>query len=530
MTEFGGGGGSFGAHRPGVGADGGGGSFSGTVTAFGSGSGGSQARTGGGGVLGVKPRAWDPSVTGIACARLRDAQQRARGAVHALRSAPDLVVGSGARVNAVALRQCAADIDLRITAAQALVDELGHLHDDTLLAGRSYEWASDAVRHLIEEVAGGIAYSLGFAVHTAALAAAPGAVAIGLVAVPLAARLLLTNPQVLTRVIAQAQRAGIDVERFLEDTSTFWERAGEVLMANPLFASGLALAVESTDEAMAGLLGIPAPLAAAFEAEFGDDEQFGFIALSAASGIGMLAGTGRVHAVFSRPVAPLDEPVTDGADAMRIILQQNEQVTIQTFEMEDGSVRHQVFVRGTQTITPSGSSGLDMQANLENVGSLENLPGSVRLHGSDAAVAEAMRAAGIQPGDAVDLFGFSQGAGAVANVAASREFNVETALLVGGPVAAAEIPPEVTVFSIAHRGDVVPPLDGFADGEGVHTTMVASAGGHGTGPLARHSGLEYIATLDGVDDFVYDQYLQQLAAATAGGVGTDGVSVHLRRR
>ncbi|WP_206448008.1 hypothetical protein [Agrococcus sp. KRD186] len=496
MSGWGGGGGSFGG-----GASGGGGSFA-------------------GGAL-----AWDPSVTGMACAQLREARLRAEDAVRALRAAPDLAVAAAPGVNAAGLRWCGAELDARAAAAQALVGELDLLHDHTMLAGQSYEWASDAVRGLIERVAGTVAYALGTAVRTAALAAAPWAVAIGLVAVPLAAKLLLMHPELLASLTQRAQAAGTNLGRFLEDTSAFWERAGEVLMANPAFTGALALAVESTDEALAGLLGIPLPLANSVESRIGDDEVLGLLALSAAGGAGLLTGGGRVQAVFSRPVSPPSRPVTEPAEAMRIILDQDEQVTIAEFTMPDGSTRYQVFVRGTETIAPSGSSGLDMRANLENTGAAGE-----QLRGSDAAVAEAMREAGIEPGDAVDLFGFSQGAGAVANVAASGEFRVENALLVGGPVGAAEIPPEVAVLSVAHEGDIVPALDGWADGDGVQTTVVESAGGHGTGPLARHSGEEYLDTFEGIDDFAVDRWTQRMAALTAGGEPVSAVGVQLRRR
>ncbi|SFS10712.1 hypothetical protein SAMN04487783_1450 [Agrococcus baldri] len=480
--------------------------------------------SGAGGAFGAA-QAWDPTATGAAVARLGEAREGANRAVLALRSAPDLAVAPAPGVSLTGLRACGAELDARAAAAQALQLELEDLQRDTWLAGRSYEWASDAVRGLIEQVAGSVAYALGAAVRTAALAAAPWAVAIGLVVVPLAAKLLLMHPELLASLTQRAAAAGTNLGRFLEDTSAFWERTGEVLMANPAFTAALALAIESSDEALAGLLGIPLPLANSVESRIGDDEVLGLLALSAAGGAGLLSGGGRVQAVFSRPVAPPSEPVTEPAQAMRIILEQDEQVTIAEYAMPDGSTRYQVFVRGTETVAPSGSSGLDMRANLENTGAAGS-----QLHGSDAAVAEAMREAGIGPGDAVDLFGFSQGAGAVANVAASGQFRVENALLVGGPVGGAEIPPQTAVLSIAHEGDIVPALDGWADGEGVQTTVIESAGGHGSGPLARHSGEEYVDTLDRLDDFAGDAWLARIEAATAGGEPISGVGVHLRRR
>src|SRR5690606_731167 len=112
---------------------------------------------------------------------------------------------------------------------------------------------------------------------------------------------------------------------------------------------------------------------------------------------------------------------------------------------------------------------------------------------------------------------------------ASGQFSVESALLVGGPVGSAEIPPQVAVLSIAHAGDVVPALDGWADGDGVHTTVVESSGGHGTGPLARHAGEEYLDTLEGIEDFGVDTWTARVASQTAGGEPVSAVSVHLRR-
>lgn len=476
--------------------------------------------SGGGGSVSATV-AWDPSVTGHACAQLQEARARTLDAASALAAAPDLRVVAVPGVHAADLARCGAWLDDCTAQVRALAADLELLRSLAELAGRSYEWASDAVRTVIEEVAGSVAYALGTAVRASVIAVAPWVVGIALVAVPVAAKLVLTNPHLLQRVLHTSSWVG----RFLEDTSAIWARVGEALMANPAFTAALALALESSDEALAGLLGIPAPLAAAVERTVGDDEIMGLLALGGAGLAGAASGGGRVEAAFRRPIPPLDAPLADEHDAMRVILEQDEQVTIHTFRMEDGSVRHQVFVRGTQTILPSGASGLDMRANLENAGAV-----GADLEGSDAAVAEAMRAAGIQPGEPVDLFGFSQGAGAVANVAASGEFAVETAMLIGGPVASAEIGPEVAVLSVAHHGDIVPPLDGWGDAPSVHTTMLTSAGGQGTGPLARHAGLEYLASLERLDDFVADAYRARLSAATAGGVGIAGTSVHLRRR
>jgi len=211
---------------------------------------------------------------------------------------------------------------------------------------------------------------------------------------------------------------------------------------------------------------------------------------------------------------------------MRIVLDQRDQVTIHEHRMPDGSRRFQVFVRGTESWMPDAATGFDGPANLENAGS-----STEALLGSDAALAEAMTAAGIGAGDPVDLFGYSQGAAAAANVAATGRFRVETAMLVGGPVAGSDLPPDVAVLSVAHAGDPTAALDGMPDGDGPTTVLLDSAGGHGTGFAARHSGEEYAETLGRAqrDDFVVEAHADRLRVATRGGEGVAAWSVEVRR-
>lgn len=525
--------------------DGGGGDIDG-AGAFG-GFGAAASRSGGGGAIGgatagfgakSSVAAWDGTVTGVACARLRDASWLARRAVLALRAAPTLGLTAVSGVDVAGLGACAAEIDARIVAISALVAELDRLHDDTMLAGRAYELASDAVLGLVEEVAGTAAHALGAAapalLMAAAGAAAPwtaalllgagAALSVGLVVVPLAARLAATHPHHVAAVVAHARAAGVPLDRFMAQAAGFWDRAGEALLATPGFVPALAIAVESTDEALAGLLRIPAPVAAQLEATIGDDELFA--ALAAGIGLGVRAGAGlqpvRATAVRAAPLRP--RPVTSPGEAMRVILAQDEQITIHEHRMPDGGRRFQVFVRGTQAWLPDDSTGLDGLANVENAGSTPRA-----LLGSDAALAQAMESAGIGADDPVDLFAYSQGAAAAANVAASERFRVETALLVAGPVAGTELPRDVAVLSVAHEGDPAAAMDGIGDGDGPTTVLLESAGGHGTGFGARHSGEEYSESLSRPPDFYVSSYAERLREANAGATGVAGWSVEVRR-
>lgn len=480
--------------------------------------------------------AWDPSVTGAASAQLRDAAWRVRDALRALRAAPTLGQTYAPGVQIATLRDCAITIDTRTAAAQAIVVELDLLHDDAMLAARAYEWASDAVLRLVEELVGGLAYGAGVAARgllagalgTAALWAPLGVSAVltmGLVAVPLAARLSATNPQQAAALLAHAQAAGVSVERFLAQAASFWERSSEALLAQPGFVGALALAVESTDEALAGFLGVPLPVAAWFEVAIGQDEQFGLLAAGGALGTRLAAGLPPAQAGAVTPVQPPVRPVTSPGQAVVVMRDQEQQVVVHELEMPDGSRRFQVFVRGTETFLPDPATGLDGLANVENAGS-----DGQRLLGSDAAVIEAMLAAGIGPDDPVDLFGYSQGGAAVANVAASGRFDVESVLLVGAPSATAEIPPDVAVLAVAHEGDPTPAADGLADGSGPPQILLESDGGHGTGFAARHSQDEYVETLYRAehDDFVVARWTERMQSVTAGGtpIAAYGVQVH----
>ncbi|MFP5252051.1 MAG: hypothetical protein ACLGHD_06740 [Actinomycetes bacterium] len=532
--------------------DGGGGAFGGPVAgggAFGGheGGGGSFGGPGWGAAPAVAPVpkagievAWDPSVTGAACAQLRDAAWRVRDAVRALHAAPPLGHASAPGIRVAALRDCAAAIDDRAAAAQALVVELDRLHDDTMLAGRAYELASDAVLWLVEELAGGVAWGAGVAarglvagaVGSAAawmplLAVGAGAaLAIGLVAVPLAARFAATHPQHAAALLAHAEAAGVSVEQLMAQAASFWDRSSEALLAQPGFVGALGLAMESTDEALAGFLGVPLPVAARLESAIGQDEQLALLAAGAALGLRVGGGLSPVRAGAVTPVQPPVRPVSSPGQAMAIIRDQEQQVVVHELRMPDGSRRFQVFVRGTETFGTDPATGLDGPANVENAASTPHL-----LVGSDAAVAEAMVAAGVGPGDPVDLFGYSQGGAAVANVAASGRFDVESALLIGAPSATAEIPPEVAVLAVAHAGDPTPAADGLADGGGPPQILGGSAGGHGTGFAARHSQDEYVETLHRAarDDVVVARWTERMRTVTEGGTPVAGYGVHVHR-
>lgn len=501
-----------------------------------------SAWSGGGGSF--DRAAWDGSATRIACDRLRLAADRARSASRMLRFAPELRVTGLDPAARGALARCRAELDDRADAARALADDLDALAELTAIAGRLYESASTAVQRAIEELAGTIAYGLGHAARGAvigALMGAPIVAAVGipavlglaLVGVPIAMRVLAADPQRLEAIVAAADRAGVPLDRLVHGARTVWAQGGEALAQVPGFTSAMALAVESSDEALAGFLGVPAPVAAGLERELGDDVLLGgaaaVAAVGARLGLGAAGGEpiGRVQAGIRRPVAPPDRPVADPAEAVRILSEQREQVTIHEYAMPDGTSRFQVFVRGTEDWSMQGPSGLDVLANVENAA-----VDAVGMQGADAAVAEAMRRAGIEPGDRVDLFAHSQGGAAALNVAESGAFDVDSVLVVGAPVDDAEVPAHVAVLAVQHDGDPVPALGGIGDGPPVPTVRVESASQTGTGFGARHGADEYLVTAEALaeQDFGAEAWVDRLERETAGGEAVRGWEVQLRRR
>lgn len=130
-------------------------------------------------------------------------------------------------------------------------------------------------------------------------------------------------------------------------------------------------------------------------------------------------------------------------------------VAIETITHADGSRSHIVTIPGTEDWGVSNDNPHDAQGNL---------PG-VLGKASDAqmAIVDAMRAAGINPGEEVMLAGHSQG-GINAVALASRaefldEFNVTHVVTAGSPVGRIELPASVEVLQLEHTEDLVAGLD-----------------------------------------------------------------------
>lgn len=138
-----------------------------------------------------------------------------------------------------------------------------------------------------------------------------------------------------------------------------------------------------------------------------------------------------------------------------------------------------VDIRGTQSFWIGQTGPQDMTTNLQGVAGMT----SDQLD----AIKEAMNAAGIAPGEAVEFAGHSQGGIMAAQMAADpsvrARYNVVSVVTAGSPTATIA-PTDVPVLSYENSGDIVPGLDGYATrGDNVTTVMFH----------------DYQATCDGTD-------------------------------
>ena len=161
------------------------------------------------------------------------------------------------------------------------------------------------------------------------------------------------------------------------------------------------------------------------------------------------------------------EHITDmhGGDADNGEIAIEEHVTVG----EDGATTRSwtVDIRGTQSFAIGQSGPQDMTTNLQGVAGMN----SDQLD----AIKEAMNAAGIAPGEAVEFAGHSQGGIMAAQMAADpcvrARYNVVSVVTAGSPTATIA-PSDVPVLAYENSGDIVPGLDGNAtSGDNVTTVM-----------------------------------------------------------
>jgi predicted esterase len=123
----------------------------------------------------------------------------------------------------------------------------------------------------------------------------------------------------------------------------------------------------------------------------------------------------------------------------------------------DGKVAYVIDIPGTRPEFGvkqlfSGTNANDMGSNVDSMAGNQTA--------LQKGVEEAMRKAGVHPGDPVMLVGHSQGGMIAAQIAHDHRFNVTHVITAGSPIGRMPIPDNVQVLSLENNGDVVPHLDG----------------------------------------------------------------------
>ncbi len=181
------------------------------------------------------------------------------------------------------------------------------------------------------------------------------------------------------------------------------------------------------------------------------------------------------------------------------------QVQVVRIDHGDGPPSWIVQIPGTQVWDPErGDNPVDLTSNANMMA----MPDQTVI---EQQVAEAMRQAGIEPGQDVMLTGHSQGGITAASMATDpailEEFHITSVVTGGSPIGRFDIDDDISVMSLEHLQDVVPKLDGSDNPDQPNWTTVNRelSDAEGTdqdgqrGPGAAHSTDNYAATGSDVD-------------------------------
>lgn len=179
----------------------------------------------------------------------------------------------------------------------------------------------------------------------------------------------------------------------------------------------------------------------------------------AAVGLGVITRSGRAGAEVETvgALGMRAAPTSIGAIAERVAATHvAEKPTVVVERYTDG--KRSVFVAylpGMRTLeVGAGSEPFDLAASVQQLADPE-------AAGSQAAVEEALKAAGVKPTDELIVAGYSQG-GMVAGALASGTggFSVSAIVTLGAPIAQLDLPSDTAVMAIEHSNDVIPALSG----------------------------------------------------------------------
>jgi hypothetical protein len=184
-------------------------------------------------------------------------------------------------------------------------------------------------------------------------------------------------------------------------------------------------------------------------------------------------------------------------------------IEVQTLTGADGTVRHIVYLPGTDDLT---TTPFDQDADVRDLATNLRLVGGHDTTYS-AGIVQAMTEAGIGRDDPVLLVGHSQGGmEAAALLSHGSPFQVTHVVTAGAPTAQVHgFPPGSHVLSLENRGDVVPLLDGH-DNPDTRQQVTVQFDDHETSIAANHAVAHYVHGAAAADASTDPSVREQLAS------------------
>ncbi|WP_193597363.1 hypothetical protein [Microbacterium sp. YJN-G] len=189
------------------------------------------------------------------------------------------------------------------------------------------------------------------------------------------------------------------------------------------------------------------------------------------------------------------EPPTKLSESLgRIPYERAGQIVVERYAMKDGSARFVTYLDGTRRFLPGSDEPWDMGSNWDLYIDRE-------LAASQQATLTALKMAGAEPGDRVDLVTYSQG-GAIGSITAmDSPYETGVVISAGNPTEPS-LAADQTLVQLRHEGDLVSNLSagGSFGGTGAPESFTASrAVGGKFGPFDPHAFEGYLETARMVD-------------------------------
>jgi hypothetical protein len=293
------------------------------------------------------------------------------------------------------------------------------------------------------------------------------------------------------------------------------------LLSDPAFARFVRLSADHADEFAAGATHapVPAPLVSAVGSAIGAPENaavlLGVMGALGLTGSRLLVdGPVRVDRSATRTVDP-PSGIGDLADRVPPGGSYAAQIRIERYGGDGGGPSDDgggpswiVYIGGTVEFgLEAGEEPFDNTSNGHGIADdtwLDELRRAGAESGAgERAVREAMRQAGVQPGDPLLAVGYSGGGVIAAKLAADPDLNAVGAVNLGGPVASAPTREGVGVLSIEHEEDFVPATGGAGHPSAERLTVSRSVLDEGRtyeALVPAHELARYRATAALVDD------------------------------